>query len=97
MLEFGGMPWDNSEVYDRWSPSNFAREFQTPTLVIHGELDFRVPYTQGLELYTALQMRKVPSQLLNFPNQGHWVVNPQNIEISYTKVPDCVRKWPKQI
>ena len=49
------MPWDNPEVYDRWSPSHFAKDFQTPTLVVHGELDYRVPYTQGLELFTALE------------------------------------------
>ncbi len=49
------------------------KEFHTPTLVIHGELDFRVPYTQGLQLFTALQLQKVPSKLLMFPDEGHWV------------------------
>ena len=62
MWEFGGMPWDNPEVYNKWSPSLFAKEFQTPTLVVHGELDFRIPYSQGLELFTALQVHKVPSR-----------------------------------
>ncbi len=57
------MPWDNPEIMPRWSPSHFVKEFQTPTLVIDGELDFRVPYTQGLQLFTALQMQKVPSKL----------------------------------
>ena len=94
--EFGGMPWDNPEVYDRWSPSHFVKEFQTPTLVIHGELDFRIPYTQGLELYTTLQMRKVPSQLLIFPDEGHWVLKPQNSELWYKTFLDWVGNWTKK-
>jgi dipeptidyl aminopeptidase/acylaminoacyl peptidase len=94
--EFGGMPWDNPEVYDKWSPSHFAREFQTPTLVIHGELDFRIPYSQGLELYTALQMRKVPSELLVFPDEGHWVLKPQNSAFWYKTFLDWVDNWTKK-
>jgi dipeptidyl aminopeptidase/acylaminoacyl peptidase len=93
MWEFGGMPWDNPEVYDKWSPSHFAREFQTPTLVIHGELDFRIPYTQALELYTALQMRKVPSELLIFPDEGHWVLKPQNSAFWYKTFLEWVGNW----
>jgi dipeptidyl aminopeptidase/acylaminoacyl peptidase len=96
MWEFGGMPWDNPEVYDKWSPSHFVREFQTPTLVIHGELDFRIPYSQGLELYTALQMRKVPSELLIFPDEGHWVLKPQNSEFWYKTFLDWVDRWTKK-
>jgi dipeptidyl aminopeptidase/acylaminoacyl peptidase len=94
--EFGGMPWDNPEVYDKWSPSHFVKEFQTPTLVIHGELDFRVPDTQGLELFTALQMRKVPSELLIFPDEGHWVLKPQNSALWYKTFVDWVDKWAKK-
>jgi dipeptidyl aminopeptidase/acylaminoacyl peptidase len=96
MWEFGGMPWDNPEVYDRWSPSHFSREFQTPTLVIHGELDFRIPYTQGLELYTTLQMRKVPSQLLIFPDEGHWVLKPGNSALWYKTVLAWLGDWTKK-
>jgi dipeptidyl aminopeptidase/acylaminoacyl peptidase len=91
--EFGGMPWENPETYDKWSPSHFIKEFQTPTLVVHGELDFRIPYTQGLELYTALQMRKVPSELLVFPDEGHWVLKPQNSALWYKTVLDWIGKW----
>ncbi len=90
LWEFGGMPWDNREVYDKWSPSHFVKDFKTPTLVIAGELDFRIPYTQSLELYTALQMRKVPSQLLIFPDEGHWVLKPQNSELWYKTFLDWV-------
>ncbi|HEY3839370.1 MAG TPA: S9 family peptidase, partial [Bryobacteraceae bacterium] len=94
--EFGGMPWDNPETYDKWSPSHYAKEFQTPTLVIHGELDFRIPYTQGLELFTTLQMRKVPSELLIFPDEGHWVLKPQNSELWYKTFLDWVGNWTKK-
>ena len=67
----------------RWSPSLFVKEFHTPTLVIHGELDYRVPVGQGLQLFTALQMQKVPSKLLLFPDEGHWVLKPQNSLLWY--------------
>ncbi len=91
--EFGGMPWDNPEVYEKWSPSHYVKDFATPTLVVHGELDYRVPYTQGLELYTSLQMRKVPSELLIFPDEGHWVLKPQNSALWYKTVLDWTGKW----
>jgi len=93
--EFGGMPWDNPEVYDKWTPSKFTNEFRTPTLVIHGELDYRIPYTQGLQLYTALQLHKVPSQLLIFPDEGHWVLKPQNSALWYKTFLDWVDRWVK--
>jgi dipeptidyl aminopeptidase/acylaminoacyl peptidase len=95
MWEFGGMPWDNPEVYDKWSPSKFTQEFRTPTLVIHGELDFRIPYSQGLQLFTALQLHKVPSELLVFPDEGHWVLKPQNSAFWYKTFLDWVGRWTK--
>jgi dipeptidyl aminopeptidase/acylaminoacyl peptidase len=95
LWEFGGMPWDNPEVYAKWSPSSFVKDFQTPTLVIHGELDFRIPYTQGLELYTSLQMRKVPSELLIFPDEGHWILKPQNSALWYKTFLDWTNKWTR--
>lgn len=94
--EFGGMPWDNPEVYAKWSPSHYVKEFQTPTLVVHGELDYRVPYTQGLQLFTALQMRKVPSQLLIFPDEGHWVLKPANAALWYKTFIEWVDNWTKK-
>ncbi len=94
--EFGGLPWENPEMYDRWSPSHFAREFKTPTLVMHGELDFRVPYGQGLQLFTALQMQKVPSRLLIFPDEGHWVLKPQNSLLWYKTFLDWIDTWTKK-
>ena len=91
--EFGGMPWETPEVHERWSPSNFVREFKTPTLVIHGELDFRVPYGQGLQLFTALQSQKVPSKLLLYPDEGHWIGKPQNSILWYESFIDWVTEW----
>ncbi|MBI2680740.1 MAG: S9 family peptidase [Candidatus Solibacter usitatus] len=94
--EFGGMPWDNPETYTRWSPSQFAKEFKTPTLVIHGEQDFRVPYGQGLQLFTALQLQKVPSRLLLFPDEGHWIQKPQNALVWYRTFIEWIDTWTKK-
>ncbi len=69
--DLGGTPWD-SEDYEKWSPHLHAENFKTPCLVIAGEKDFRVPYTQSLEFFTALQKRGVPSRLIVFENDGHW-------------------------
>jgi dipeptidyl aminopeptidase/acylaminoacyl peptidase len=66
-----GRPW-TSEHYRKWSPSNHAEAFSTPTLVITGERDYRVPYTQSLQFFTDLQVRQVPSRLIVFPDGGHW-------------------------
>jgi dipeptidyl aminopeptidase/acylaminoacyl peptidase len=94
--EFGGMPWDNPEMYQRWSPSLFVKEFRSPTLVIHGELDFRVPYGQGVQLFTALQLQKVPSRLIVFPDEGHWILKPQNSLFWYKNFIDWIDTWTKK-
>jgi dipeptidyl aminopeptidase/acylaminoacyl peptidase len=96
LWEYGGAPWDKPETYAKWSPSNFVKEFHTPTLVVHGEQDFRVPYTQGLQLFTALQLQKVPSKLLVFPDEGHWVLKPQNSLLWYKTVIDWLDTWAKK-
>ncbi|HSE38441.1 MAG TPA: S9 family peptidase, partial [Blastocatellia bacterium] len=84
--EFKGMPWTNPEMYARWSPHMFVKEFKTPLLVIHGELDYRVPIGEGLQLFTALQRQGVESKLLIYPDEGHWVLKPQNSELWYNTV-----------
>jgi dipeptidyl aminopeptidase/acylaminoacyl peptidase len=84
--EMGGTPWANPELYKKWSASEYAGalgKYKTPTLVIGGELDFRVPYTQDLEFFTALQRQGVPSKLMIFPDEGHWVLKPQNSQLWY--------------
>ncbi len=84
--EFGGTPWTNKEMYDRWSPHNSVANFKTPTLVIHGQLDYRVPFEQGLELFTTLQRQGIESKFLYFPDEGHWILKPQNGELWYKTV-----------
>ena len=93
--EFGGTPWDNPEQYTKWSPHRFAKNFATPTLVTHGELDFRVPIGEGLQLFTALQRRGVPSRLLYFPDEGHWVLKPQNSKLWYQTVGEWFDRYLK--
>jgi dipeptidyl aminopeptidase/acylaminoacyl peptidase len=66
-----GQPW-NSKLYEKWSPSNYVKDFKTPCLVISGERDYRIPYTQSLEFFTALQKMNVPSRLIIYSNAGHW-------------------------
>lgn len=93
--EFRGMPWDNPLMYDRWSPNKHVRKFNTPTLVTAGELDYRVPVDQSYQLYTALQLRGVDSKLIVFPDEGHWILKPQNSEFWYTNVLDWLNKHLK--
>ncbi len=70
--DLGGPSWDNPEAYKKWSPSTHAKKFKTPTLIITGEKDYRVPYTQSLQLFTALRRQGVKARLIVFPNDGHW-------------------------
>ncbi|MEZ5424600.1 MAG: prolyl oligopeptidase family serine peptidase, partial [Pyrinomonadaceae bacterium] len=93
--EFKGMPWDNPTLYNRWSPHKFAKNFNTPTLVTAGELDYRVPVDQSLQLFTALQMHNVDSKLIVFPDEGHWILKPQNSEFWYGQVMDWFDKHLK--
>jgi dipeptidyl aminopeptidase/acylaminoacyl peptidase len=95
LWEFNGAPWENPDTYAKWSPSYFAKDFKTPTLVIHGEQDFRVPYTQGLQLFTALQLEKVPSKLLLFPDEGHWIMKPQNALLWYNSFLEWIGEWTR--
>jgi dipeptidyl aminopeptidase/acylaminoacyl peptidase len=90
--EFKGMPWQNRVLYEKWSPNRFINNFDTPTLVTAGELDFRVPVDQSLQLFTALQLKGVPSKLIVFPDEGHWIQKPQNSEFWYTNVLDWFGK-----
>ncbi|OBX20015.1 peptidase S9 [Erythrobacter sp. QSSC1-22B] len=76
--DFGGSYQEQTETYERWNPVNFVDRWQTPMLVITGQKDFRVPYTQGIQSFTALQERGIPSQLLVFPGENHWVLAAKN-------------------
>ena len=94
--EFGGLPWQNPELYRRLSPSNYVTDFKTPTLVMHGELDYRVPVGQSMQLFTALQVQKVPSKLVLFPDEGHWILKPQNTQLWYRSFLDWIDEWTRK-
>ncbi len=74
--EHGGPYYENPEGHEKFNPANFVKNWRTPMLVITGEHDYRVPYTQGLSTFTALQRRGIPSRLLYFPDEGHWILKP---------------------
>ena len=84
--EFGGPPWEDRTYYEQWSPHRFARNFRTPTLVIHGARDYRVPDTQGLQMFTALRRQGVPARLVYYPDEGHWISKPHNQQRWWTEV-----------
>lgn len=87
-----GIPWQNPE-FDKWSPHKHAARFKTPNLVIHNELDYRVPIHQGLSLFTTLQRQGIPSKLLYFPDEGHWVLKPQNSELWHRTIFDWLKEY----
>ena len=91
--EFKGTPYTNSEMYEKWSPRNAAKNFKTPTLVIHGQLDYRLDVSEGFQLFTTLQTMGVPSKMLYFPDEGHWVLKPQNSQLWWKTVSDWVDQW----
>jgi len=84
--EFKGTPWTNPAMYDRWSPHKFVQNFKTPILIITNTLDYRVPETEGLQMFTAVQRMGVESKLVDFPDEGHWVQRPQNSAFWYQTV-----------
>jgi dipeptidyl aminopeptidase/acylaminoacyl peptidase len=93
--EFKGTLYTNPEMYEKWSPRNSAKNFKTPTLVIHGQLDYRLDLSEGLQLFDTLQVMGVPSKMLYFPDEGHWVLKPQNSQLWYKTVNDWVDQWTK--
>jgi dipeptidyl aminopeptidase/acylaminoacyl peptidase len=93
--EFRGPPWKQRELYRKFSPHLFAEKFQTPTLVVHGQNDYRLDVSEGFQLFTTLQRLKVPSKMLYFPDEGHWVLKPQNSRLWYKTVNDWVDQWCK--
>jgi dipeptidyl aminopeptidase/acylaminoacyl peptidase len=94
--EFKGTPYDNRALYEKWSPHQYAKNFKTPTLVIHGQKDYRLDVSEGFQLFTTLQMEGVPSKMLYFPDEGHWVLKPQNSQLWYKTVNDWVDQWTKK-
>ncbi|HZZ40467.1 MAG TPA: S9 family peptidase [Acidobacteriaceae bacterium] len=93
--EFKGTPWANRELYRRWSPMLAETHFKTPTLVVHSQLDYRLDVSEGYQLFDTLQRMKVPSKMLYFPDEGHWILKPQNSQLWYKTVNDWCDQWTK--
>ena len=93
--DFGGSYTEARDEYERWNPVNYVENWQTPMLVITGEKDFRVPYTQGIASFTALQERDIPSELLVFPDENHWVLKPANSLQWHNTVFAWLDRWLK--
>jgi dipeptidyl aminopeptidase/acylaminoacyl peptidase len=91
--EFKGPPWKNRDGYRKFSPHLFADKFKTPTLVVHGQNDYRLDVSEGFQLFTTLQRLGIPSKFLYFPDEGHWVLKPQNSRLWYKTVNDWVDQW----
>jgi dipeptidyl aminopeptidase/acylaminoacyl peptidase len=91
--ENGGTPWDVPAEYERWNPLLHVAKWKTPTLIVIGDRDFRIPYPQGLAAFNALQRRGVPSRLLRFPDENHWVLKPKNSMQWYDEVFSWLDRW----
>ncbi len=89
----GAPPWGDLEKIDKQSPQRFAKNFKTPTLVLHGEQDFRVPVTQGFEYYNTLRQKGVPTRLVYFPDENHWVLKSQNSLVWHKEVFAWLEKY----
>ena len=93
--ELGGPPWVNPTLYRKFSPHLFVENFSTPMLIIHGELDFRVPPEQAFAAYTSLQRVGLESRLLYFPGEGHWVQDPANLRLWHETIRDWLDRYLK--
>jgi dipeptidyl aminopeptidase/acylaminoacyl peptidase len=91
-----GTPWENPENYEKFNPVNYVKDWRAPMLVIHSEKDFRIPVEQGIGAFTALQRRGIPSELLTFPDENHWVLKPQNSVLWHDTVNAWLKKWTAQ-
>ncbi|MCP5053165.1 MAG: S9 family peptidase, partial [bacterium] len=94
--DHGGTPWDYPEGYEKHNPANFVKNWKTPMLVIHGGQDFRVVETQGFATFNALQRKGIPSKLLYYPDENHWVLKPHNSILWYDTVLAWLNQWTKE-
>lgn len=90
---YGAEPWTDPDRIDLYSPSRFAKSFKTPTLILHGEIDYRVPVTQGINLYGVLQGKGVPARIVVFPGEGHWISKPQAARLWWQEVFAWLERW----
>ena len=93
--EFGGNPYANRELYRQWNPLNFVEQWQTPMLIVHSQLDYRVDLSEGYQAFTAAKRMGVPSKFLYFPDEGHWVLRPRNRRIWWGTVLDWLEAYLK--
>ena len=91
--ENGGTPWENPAGYEQFNPINHVADWKVPMLVVHSQLDFRIPYSQGIAAFTALQRKGIPSEYLEFPNENHFVLKPQNSLQWHNTVADWLKRW----
>jgi dipeptidyl aminopeptidase/acylaminoacyl peptidase len=89
----GALPWGDLSQIDKQSPQRFAANFKTPTLVMHGEKDFRVPVSQGFEFYSTLRLKGVPTRLVYFPDENHWISKPQNSRLWHREFFAWIEKY----
>jgi dipeptidyl aminopeptidase/acylaminoacyl peptidase len=89
----GGPPWEQAPVWREQNPIRLAGNFKTPVLVTFGEKDFRVPINNGLEYWSALQRMKVPSRLVVFPDENHWIQNGENSRLFYSEIAAWLERW----
>ncbi len=94
--EFRGTPWTNRALYQKWSPHMYASSFKTPILVVHSQRDYRLDVSEGFQLFTTVQRLKIPSKMLYFPDEGHWVLKPQNSQLWWKTVNEWVDQWTKR-
>ncbi|HEY3174470.1 MAG TPA: S9 family peptidase [Candidatus Polarisedimenticolia bacterium] len=94
--EFGGTPWEKKVAYEHFSPGEYVDKWKTPMLVIHGALDFRLPETEGMAVFTALQRRGIPSKFLYFPDENHWVLKAKNSILWHETVLGWLDQWLKR-
>lgn len=90
--DFNGTLWDNYDNYARWNPANHTDKWATPHLIVHNEKDFRLPISEGLSAFNILQERGVESKLLSFPDEDHWVLNPENSLVWHKTVFDWLNE-----
>jgi dipeptidyl aminopeptidase/acylaminoacyl peptidase len=93
--EFGGTPYGNRALYEKWSPLNFVQNWKTPTLIVHSQLDYRVDLSEGYQAFTALKARGVPAKFLYFPDEGHWVLKPRNRRLWWSTLLDWLDQYLK--
>ncbi|ROT37406.1 prolyl oligopeptidase [Sodiomyces alkalinus F11] len=91
--DFGGPLWEKRDMYEKWDPATRLNQWATPQLVIHNELDYRLPVSEGLAMFNVLQARGVPSRFLMFPDENHWVLKPENSLVWHKEVLGWINKY----